>query len=73
MPAGFQIRQIKYLNNIVEQAHRFIKKRTRSILRFQSYKMVNSILIGIEAMHMIKKGQISLLNQSIKNQNIFIN
>ena len=32
MPLGIQIRQVKYLNNIVEQDHRFIKKRVRSML-----------------------------------------
>ncbi|PEY28276.1 IS6 family transposase, partial [Bacillus cereus] len=51
MPEGIQIRQVKYLNNIVEQDHRFIKKRVRSMLGFKS----SSILSGVEAMHMMKK------------------
>ncbi|EEM17425.1 Transposase [Bacillus pseudomycoides DSM 12442] len=37
MPLGIQIRQIKYLNNIVEQDHRFIKKRVRSMMGFKSF------------------------------------
>ena len=36
MPEGIQIRQVKYLNNIVEQDHRFIKKRVRSMLGLNS-------------------------------------
>ncbi len=36
MPLGIPIRQIKYLNNIVEQDHRFIKKRIRSMMEFKS-------------------------------------
>ncbi len=54
MPEGIQIRQVRYLNNIVEQDHRFIKKRVRSMLGFKSYKTATYILSGIEAMHMIK-------------------
>ncbi|OFD45178.1 Integrase catalytic region [Bacillus mycoides] len=52
---GTKIRRIKYLNNIVEQDHRFIKKRIRSMLGFKSYKTSASILSGVEAMHMLKK------------------
>ncbi|SCC02645.1 Transposase [Bacillus mycoides] len=63
-----QLRQQKYLNNIVEQDHRFIKKRVRSMLGFKSFKTATFILRGVEAMHMIKKGQIDLRNQSVQNQ-----
>ncbi len=55
IPTGTKIRRIKYLNNIVEQDHRFIKKRIRSMLGFTSYKTSASILSGVEAMHMVKK------------------
>ncbi|KUH42026.1 hypothetical protein M2E15_2118 [Bacillus mycoides] len=47
MLEGTRVRQIKYLNNIVEQGHRFIKKRVRCILGFKSYQTVISILSGI--------------------------
>ncbi len=73
MPEGIQLRQVRYLNNIVEQDHRFIKKRIRSILGFKSYKISASILSGVEAMHMVKKEQIDLRDQFVQNQNIFIN
>ncbi|TKI81582.1 IS6 family transposase, partial [Bacillus mycoides] len=43
------------------------------MLGFKSYKTLASILSGVEAMHMVKKEQIDLRNQSVQNQNIFIN
>ena len=51
------IRQIKYLNNIVEQDHRFIKKITNPMLGFKSYTSAHATLIGIELHHMLHKGQ----------------
>ncbi|EJR99239.1 hypothetical protein IKS_05637 [Bacillus cereus VDM062] len=63
MPLGIQLRQVKYLNNIVEQDHRFIKKRVRSMLGLKSFRTATSILSGIEAMPMVKKGQLVLLDK----------
>ncbi|PGD92558.1 IS6 family transposase, partial [Bacillus pseudomycoides] len=71
MPEGIQIRQVKYLNNIVEQDHRFIKRRVHSMLGFKSFKTAISILSGVEAMHMMKKGQL-VQNKSVQNQKQFI-
>ncbi|MFD0769228.1 IS6 family transposase, partial [Bacillus sp. CGMCC 1.60114] len=72
MPEGIQIRQVKYLNNIVEQDHRFIKKRVCSMLGFKSYKTATSILSGVEAMHMLKKGQLYPQVKSAQNEVRFI-
>ena len=72
MPLGIQIRQIKYLNNIVEQDHHFIKKRIHSMLGLKSFRIATYILAGVEAMHMIKKEQIDLRDQSVQNQKQFI-
>ncbi|WP_018393286.1 IS6 family transposase [Bacillus sp. 37MA] len=72
MPEGTQIRQVRYLNNIVEQDHRFIKKRVRSMLGFKLYKTATYILSGIEAMHMIKKGQVHQEVKSAQNEVGFI-
>ncbi|AUB67029.1 IS6 family transposase (plasmid) [Bacillus cereus] len=72
VPLGTQIRQIKYLNNVVEQDHRFIKKRVRSMLGFKSFGTATCILAGVEAMHMIKKEQVDLRDQSVQNQKEFI-
>jgi putative transposase len=52
-----KVRQIKYLNNIVEQDHRTIKRRTRPMLGFKDFNCARVVLSGIELMHMIKKGQ----------------
>jgi putative transposase len=53
-----EIRQIKYLNNIVEQDHRAIKRLVRPMLGFKSFRSAAVTLAGIELMHMIRKGQL---------------
>jgi putative transposase len=53
-----EIRQNKYLNNMIEQDHRFIKKRTRLTLGFKSFYGASQTIKGIEILHMIKKGQL---------------
>ena len=50
--------QSKYLNNIVEQDHRFIKRITRPMLGFKALHSAAATLAGIEAAHMICKGQL---------------
>ena len=55
--APFRIRQIKYLNNIVEQDHRAIKRMVRPMMGFKSFRCARVILSGIEVVHMIRKGQ----------------
>ena len=54
---AIDIRQIKYLNNLVEQDHRAVKRSTRSMLGFKSFAAAQDTLVGIELMHMIKKRQ----------------
>ena len=51
------MRQNKYLNNIVEQDHRAIKRLTRPMLGFKSFWSARIIISGTETMHMIGKGQ----------------
>ena len=51
------IRQSKYLNNLIEQDHRNIKRRIRPMLGFKSFRRAQTILAGIELVHMIRKGQ----------------
>jgi len=53
-----QIRQCKYLNNIVEQDHRFIKKRIVRGLGFKEFESARRTLSGIEIVHMISKDQL---------------
>ena len=54
------VRQVKYLNNIVEQDHRAIKRVTRPMLNFKSFRSARNVLAGIEFMHMIRKGQFAI-------------
>lgn len=50
----------KYLNNIIEQDHRFIKRRTRPMLGFKSFTSAAATLEGIEVAQMIQKNQFDL-------------
>ncbi|NUY06103.1 IS6 family transposase [Paraburkholderia youngii] len=52
-----KVRQKKYLNNIIEQDHQAIKRRTRPMLGFKKFRCARILLGGIEVMHMIVKGQ----------------
>jgi putative transposase len=54
-----RIRQIKYLNNMVEQDHRFIKWRVQNMLGFKSFELASRTLTGIEILRMIKKEQVT--------------
>jgi putative transposase len=56
--ASIEMRQCKYLNNIVEQDHRAIKRVTRPMLGFKSFWCARILLAGIETMHMIRKRQL---------------
>jgi putative transposase len=57
---AIEIRQIKYLNNIVEQDHRGVKRVTRPMLGFKAFGAAQGTLVGIELMHMIRKKQMVL-------------
>ena len=65
-----KVRQAKYLNNIVEQDHRAIKRRTRPMMGFKDFRCARILLGGIELMHMIAKGQMQTdgLNQTPADQ-----
>ena len=52
-----KVRQNKYLNNIVEQDHRAIKRIIKPMMGFKDFRCARIILSGIETMHMIRKGQ----------------
>jgi putative transposase len=58
-----EIRQCKYLNNMIEQDHRFIKRITRAMLGFKNFHAVQRVLKGIELMRMLKKGQMKWQSQ----------
>ena len=71
-PDKIEIRQNKYLNNIVEQDHRFIKKRTRSMLGFKNFHSAQTTIAGIESVRMIQKGQITGNEKSNSSWNGFV-
>jgi putative transposase len=60
---AIKVRQVKDLNNVVEQDHRAIKRITRPMLGFKDFDCARVILSGIETMHMIKKGQMKCANK----------
>ena len=66
------LRRIKYLNNIIEQDHRFIKRKIKPMLGFDSFKTAKKTICGIETMHMIRKGQVEEI-QSALSEVQFIN
>jgi putative transposase len=57
---AIEIRQSKYLNNLIEQDHRAIKWIIRPMLGFKSFRTARTTLQGIELMHMIKKNQMTM-------------
>jgi transposase, IS6 family len=58
LPEIYRLRQCKYLNNMVEQDHRFVKRRVNPGLGFGSLHTAQRTIQGYEAMHMIHKGQL---------------
>ena len=54
--AAIVVHRVKYLNNIVDQDHRAIKRQPRPMPGFNSFHAAKRILADIELMHMIKKG-----------------
>jgi len=58
LPETCTLRSCKYLNNIIEQDHRFIKRRVKPGLGFWSFQTAWRTLRGYEVMNMIRKGQL---------------
>ena len=67
-------RPIQYLNNILEQDHRAIKRRVKAKQGFREFHAARRTIQGYEATHMIRKGQARRVNGSDVRQQIhFIN
>jgi IS6 family transposase len=58
LPEQVELRQVKYLNNLIEQDHRFIKRLTKPGMGFFSVETAGRTLQGYEVMNMIRKGQV---------------
>jgi len=64
MPKQINATEPKYLNNIVEQDHRDVKRVIRPMLNFKSFRSARNVLTGIELMHMICKGQMIVAEEN---------
>ncbi|HVG32015.1 MAG TPA: DDE-type integrase/transposase/recombinase [Pyrinomonadaceae bacterium] len=60
VPEDCKLRRVKYLNNVIEQDHRFIKKKVRASQCFKRFHTAERTLEGIEAVNM-RKGQVKRL------------
>src|SRR5262249_6985561 len=60
LPVMLTVRTSKYLNNVVEQDHRRVKQRVRSMLGFKRFASAAVTLAGIELVHQIEKQQFNL-------------
>ncbi len=58
LPEAYLLRQCTYLNNVVEQGHRFVKRLVNPGLGFGAFHTAQQTIHGYEAMHMFRKGQI---------------
>jgi len=62
VPSDCKLRRVKYLNNVIEQDHRFIKKKMRASQCFKRFQTAERSLEGIETMNMMRKGQVKRLS-----------
>ena len=58
LPRRVRVRSCKYLNNLIEQDHRFIKRLVKPGMGFFSFETAWRTMQGYEAMNMLRKGQI---------------
>ena len=64
LPRDCKLRRVKYLYNIIEQDHRFVKKRVRACLGYRSFDTAERTIQGVEALNMMRKGQVKRLGRS---------
>lgn len=73
LPESVELRQVKYLNNLVEQDHRFIKRLVKPGLGFFSFETAWRTIQGYEVMNMMRKGQVRRVKKGDSpNQAVFI-
>jgi transposase, IS6 family len=74
LPETCLLRPCKYLNNVIEQDHRFVKRRVNPGLGFGAFATAQRTIQGYEAMHMLRKGQIEgIAKTDVLAQNRVIN
>jgi transposase, IS6 family len=62
LPHDCKLRRVKYLNNVIEQDHRAVRRRWRAMQCFRSFHTAERTLEGVEAAHMMRKGQVKRLD-----------
>ena len=62
LPLDGRLRRTKYLTNIVEQDHRFVRRRWGAMQCFRTFHTAERTLEGVEALHMMRKGQVKRLD-----------
>ncbi len=73
LPKDCRLRRTKYLTNIVEQDHRFVRRRWRAMQCFRSFHTAERTLEGIESLHMMRKGQVKRLDgRDVRGQAKFV-
>ena len=73
LAGGCEHRAVKYLNNVIEQDHRAIKRRVKASGHFRAFGSAIAILAGYEAMHALRKGQVKAAPAGdVRAQNHFV-
>ena len=73
MPSHTLLRPVKYLNNSMENDHKFTKSKSRYRQWYQSFKTAKNTLDGMESMRMVQKGQCRYIGKDVIKQNNLIN
>ena len=71
-PKKTKLRAIKYLNNSMENDHKFTKSKSRYRQWYQTFSTARNTLDGIETMRMIQKGQVRYIGKDVVKQNQFV-
>lgn len=73
MPQDCRLRRVKYLNNVIEQDHRFIKKKVRASQCFKTFHAAERTIEGAEAMNVFREGQVKrLAGSDVRGQVKFV-
>src|SRR5918999_624699 len=73
VPQDCKLRRVKYLNNVIEQDHRFVKKKVRASQCFKCFHTAERTLEGIESVNMMRKGQVKrLAGSDARGQSTFV-
>ena len=73
LAVSVELRQSKYLNNIVEQDHPCIKRLVKPGMRFGTFNTARRTIRGFKIMNLIRKGQIQAVNKGTVRERVFIN